>query len=75
VLVRFNHIASIIVNANHCAMCPAAKLRVVNCVAECVLLAIPQPTKWQRIGNQIDAAMVPARAGEDMAADAASALK
>jgi hypothetical protein len=56
-------------------MCPAAKLRVVNCVAECVLLAIPQPTKWQRIGNQIDAAMVPARAGEDMAADAASALK
>ena len=25
-------------------------------VADCVWLAIPQPTEWQRIGNQIDAA-------------------
>src|SRR4030095_10787015 len=27
-------------------------------VADCVWLAIPQPTEWQRIGNQIDAAMI-----------------
>jgi hypothetical protein len=25
-------------------------------VADCVWFAIPQPTKWQRIGNQINAA-------------------
>jgi hypothetical protein len=24
--------------------------------------ALPQPTQWQRIGNQIDAAMIAARA-------------
>ena len=32
-----------------------------NCVADCVWLAVPQPTEWQRIGNQIDAAMIFAR--------------
>ena len=37
-------------------------LRVSDCVADCVRLAIPQPTEWQRIGNQIDAAMIFARA-------------
>jgi hypothetical protein len=31
-------------------------------VADCVWLAIPQPTEWQRIGDQIDAAMIFARA-------------
>jgi len=35
---------------------------VVNRVADCVWLAIPQGTEWQRIGNQIDAAMIFARA-------------
>ena len=33
-----------------------------NAVANCVWLAVPEPTKWQRIGNQIDAAMIFARA-------------
>ena len=33
-------------------------LRVVDCVANCVWLAVPQPTKWQRIGNQIDAPFI-----------------
>jgi hypothetical protein len=33
-------------------------LRVSDCVADCIWLAIPKPTKWQRIGNQIDAAMI-----------------
>jgi hypothetical protein len=31
---------------------------VADCVANRVRLAIPQPTEWQRIGNQIDAAFV-----------------
>jgi hypothetical protein len=37
-------------------------LRVADCVAERVRLAIPQPTEWQRVGNEIDAAMIFARA-------------
>jgi hypothetical protein len=36
-------------------------LRVVNCVVGCVWLDIPKPTEWQRIGSQIDAAMIFAR--------------
>src|SRR6266481_1560899 len=31
-------------------------------VADCVGFAIPQATEWQRIGNQIDAAMIFSRA-------------
>jgi len=42
-------VASFVVNTNHGIMWPAAKLCVVNCVAECVSLAVPEPTKWQRI--------------------------
>jgi hypothetical protein len=30
-------------------------------IADCVRPVIPQPTEWQRIGNQIDAALVFAR--------------
>ena len=33
-------------------------LRVVNCVADCIRLAVPHATEWQRIGNQIDAALI-----------------
>jgi hypothetical protein len=33
-------------------------LCVVNCVADCIRFAVPQPTEWQRIGNQIDATMI-----------------
>jgi len=36
----------------------AEKLRVTNCIADCIRLAIPQATEWQRIGNQIDTAMI-----------------
>ena len=32
------------------------------CVANCVWLAVPQTTEWQRIGNQIDVAIIFARA-------------
>jgi hypothetical protein len=31
---------------------------VADCIADCVWLAVPESTKWQRIGNQIDAAPV-----------------
>ena len=37
-------------------------LCVSDCVRDGVWLAIPKPTEWQRIGNQIDAAMIFARA-------------
>ena len=37
-------------------------LRVVDCVADRVRLAIPQATEWKRIGNQIDAAFMLAQA-------------
>jgi hypothetical protein len=37
-------------------------LRVADCITDRIRLVIPQPTKWQRIGNQIDAAFVFARA-------------
>jgi hypothetical protein len=33
------------------------------CVAACVWLAVPQATKWQRIGNQINAALISAGNG------------
>jgi hypothetical protein len=32
---------------------------VFDSVADCVWFAVPQPTEWQRIGNQIDAAPIP----------------
>jgi hypothetical protein len=38
------------------------KLREADCVADCIRLCVPQPTKWQRIGNQIDASEQPASA-------------
>jgi hypothetical protein len=34
------------------------------CVADCVWLAVPQATKWQRIGNQINAALISAGNGD-----------
>jgi hypothetical protein len=34
------------------------KLRIADCVAGCVWFAVPQSTEWQRIGNQINAAMI-----------------
>jgi hypothetical protein len=35
---------------------------VANCVVDCVRFAIPQPTEWERIGNEIDAAFIFTRA-------------
>jgi hypothetical protein len=58
VLMRLDHIARFIENADHCTMRPAEKLRVVDCVANCARFAVPQPTEWEGIENQIDAAMI-----------------
>jgi hypothetical protein len=60
--VRFDHVACLIVNSNHRKMRAAEKLRVADCVRHRVRFAVPQTTEWQRIGNQIDAAFIVARA-------------
>jgi hypothetical protein len=52
VLVCFNHIACVIVNADHGITQAAAKLRVSDSVRN---FRVPQATEWQRIGEQIDA--------------------
>jgi hypothetical protein len=57
-LVRFDHIASRIVNANHGAMGAAAMFCVTECIRDCVWLAVPEPTERQRTGKQIDAEMI-----------------
>jgi hypothetical protein len=58
VLLRLDHVASCIVNANHGVVETAEKLRISHCVAN---FAIPQATEWKSIGDQIKAAMIPAR--------------
>jgi hypothetical protein len=40
----------------------AVKPCVPDCIRDCVRFAVPQPTEGQRIGDQIDAAMIFARA-------------
>jgi hypothetical protein len=62
VLVRLDHVARCIVNANHSVMGAAPKFGVANRIADRVWFAIPQATDWQRIGNQIDAALISTRA-------------
>jgi hypothetical protein len=37
-------------------------LRVSDSVRDCIWFAVPQSTEWQHIGNQIDAALIFARA-------------
>jgi hypothetical protein len=54
VLVRLHHVF-FIVNANHGIMWSAKKLRVINSV---IRFGVPQPTEWQRIGDEIKAAPV-----------------
>ena len=48
-------------DADHSTMCAAAMLRVVNGIAGRVRPVIPQAAERQRIGNQINAAMIFAR--------------
>ena len=62
VFVRFDHVASFIINANHGTRRAAVELRIPDCILDRIRLAVPQPTEWQCIANQIDAAMIFARA-------------
>ena len=54
-LVCPDHIASLIINANHSVLRAAAKLRVfdrvADCIRDCIRLAVPEATEWQRIGD------------------------
>jgi len=36
----------------------AVEFGVADCIHDCIWLTLPQRTEWQRIGNQIDAAMI-----------------
>jgi hypothetical protein len=56
--VRLDHVARFIVNTNHGIIRAAVKLSVVDCIVDCVWLDVPQPAKWQRSGDQIDAASI-----------------
>jgi hypothetical protein len=49
--VRFDNVASAIVNTDHSIVSTAVKLRVTDCVADRVGFAIPQSTERRRIGN------------------------
>jgi hypothetical protein len=57
VVVCFKHVARFIVNADHSIVRGAVELGVIDCVR----LAIPQATKRQRVGNQINAGMIAGR--------------
>ena len=58
VLVHFDHVASVILDADHSVMCSAVKSRAPNGV---IHFGLPEPTEWQRIGNQILPASIFAR--------------
>ena len=49
-------------------------LRIADCVHSSIRLGIPQPTEWQHIGNQIDAAIIFTGSDEDAGSGAASEL-
>ena len=56
--MRFNPVASFIVNANLGVIGAAELPCVADCIAGSVRPVIPEPTEWQRIGDQIDAPMI-----------------
>jgi hypothetical protein len=56
-----DHVAALIVNANHSVTWAAVKVRVPNGVRDGIGTVIPQATKRQRIGDQIDATFIFAR--------------
>src|SRR5260370_40394805 len=54
VLVRLDHIARFIVNANHSIVRAAAKLCVADCITDRIWLAIPAQTEWPRNSAFLD---------------------
>jgi len=69
VLVRLHHLARLVVNANRSLVLSAVLAGVADCIAGSVRSVIPQATKWQHIGNQIDGATI--FTGEDKASEKA----
>ena len=51
VLVRFDHVARRIVNANHGIMRATALRRVSDCIYDRIRAAVPQATEWRSIGH------------------------
>jgi hypothetical protein len=51
VLVRFDLVASFIVNANQGVTSAAAVLGIADCAAGSIRFAVPQPTEGQRMGD------------------------
>jgi len=47
-------ISEVVKARNVCVRLLPSMLRVADCVADCVWLAVPQTAEWQHIGNQID---------------------
>jgi hypothetical protein len=58
VLVRLDHVASRIINANHSIVRAAVMLRAADCIADRIRPVVPQPTESQGIADEIDAAFV-----------------
>jgi hypothetical protein len=58
VFVRLDHVASVIVNANHSVIRTAVKLGEAYSIADCVRFGIPQCAEWQHVGNQIDTTFI-----------------
>jgi len=46
VLVRFDHVASSHVNADHSIVWTAVMLCVADCIRDGIRFAVPQPTEW-----------------------------
>jgi hypothetical protein len=55
IFVRFDHFASVIVNANHGVMWAVVELRVADCIADRLL---SPATEWQHVADQIKAALI-----------------
>jgi hypothetical protein len=51
VFVRFDHVARVIIHANHSIMWSAVMLGVADCVADCVRLVIPERVEWECLRN------------------------
>ena len=62
VLMRCDHVASVIVHANHDRMGTAVVHCVRDSIADGVRFAVPEPTEWQHIAGESDAGTIRARA-------------
>jgi len=50
-----DYLSGIIVNVDHGFMCATIEFRVIDRVS---LFGVPEPTEWEHIGNEINAAMI-----------------